>query len=340
MNEFTSSIQANASAEEVWWLVQVRGDLTLSALHQAAAGYATHRSASHAGSVAALVERCVAVLSTAPDLMAQTPDRPALTAAAEALLSLGGLWYCAALPWAPMAQDAARLPMDSRLRLCPVPGIPLRLQPDAVAMLLALGSFDTTLPSLVSPRPGLPDGQPSAGTVNLVQLAALGEASVQSLLAAALHDIGALEDQVVVIRFDIDDQSPEDLAVGLDRLRAMRGVLSATWTLGGGKKGRPAFCIEVLAQPKVAADAILTSLRETGTIGLRWRLERRVLLARHADLATSDDGRTGRIKTVVRPGGQCTTKAESDDIARLGGDLADRTALRAVLESRRNTRLL
>lgn len=339
MDEFTSGTQANASADPVWWLVEVRGDFTLCALHQAAARHAVHRSPDHAGSAAVqtLVERCVAVLSTTPDLMAQKPDLHALTAAAEALLSLGGLWYCAALPWAPMVQDASRLPMDSRLRLHPIPGMPLRLQPEAVAMLLALGAFDTKLSSLVSPRPTLPDGQPSTGTVDLVPLAAIGEAAVQSLLAASLHDIGALEDQVAVIRFDIDDQSPEDLAVGLDRLRAMRGVLSASWTMGGGKKGRPAFCIELLAQPEVAADAILTSLRETGTIGLRWRLERRVLLARHADLATAEDGRTGRIKTVLRPGGHSTTKAESDDIARLGGDLADRTALRAVLESKGNT---
>jgi hypothetical protein len=278
----------------------------------------------------------VGALLAAAGLPRPSPD---LDDTARMLLSLGGrTWHCPGLPWTVDAPSLPALQLDVRLRLRPASGHAVQLQPEAVALLLALGAFDGDLPPLVRRRPGAlaGDDQP---TVRLTALEAVGPAAgpdsmLETQLEAPLRAIGALSDHVAVISFDIDDQSPEDLATGLDLVRAEAGVLSVVWTAAGGKKGRPSFAIEVLARPEEADRAILACLRETSTIGLRWRLEQRVLLARQAGSVTTGDGRTARTKTVTRPGGQYTTKAESDDIAHGGVDWADRSSWRAELESR------
>ena len=69
-----------------------------------------------------------------------------------------------------------------------------------------------------------------------------------------------------------------------------------------------------------ALDAVrLACLQQTSTLGLRWRIEERVVLAREE--RRGGDG--ARVKAATRPDGSVTVKMESDDLhdAR---DLADR----------------
>ena len=67
---------------------------------------------------------------------------------------------------------------------------------------------------------------------------------------------------------------------------------------------------------------------ETSTIGLRWRLEQRVVLPR---MAVSNAKAGVRTKQVTRPGGEVTVKAESDDVS--GESLGARRALKARAEA-------
>jgi uncharacterized protein (DUF111 family) len=70
---------------------------------------------------------------------------------------------------------------------------------------------------------------------------------------------------------------------------------------------------------------------ETSTIGLRWRIEERVVLPRRVETS----GAAGlRRKWVERPGGQRTAKVESDDLAQLPS-LSERraAAARAIEEA-------
>ncbi len=118
---------------------------------------------------------------------------------------------------------------------------------------------------------------------------------------------------LLVITFEVDDQSPEDLATGLDRLRAAAGVHDVLTMPAIGKKGRMTTHIQILAAPAEEEAVLAACFAQTTTIGLRTQLVTARALPRQLTEATID-GRTIRLKTVQRPGGP-TTKAELDDLA-------------------------
>jgi len=120
-------------------------------------------------------------------------------------------------------------------------------------------------------------------------------------------------DQVAVLRFDIDDQNPEDFALALDRLRSEDGVLSVTSTQAIGKQGRPTMRVELLARPQQKRAVADACFRETTTIGLRWEETQRLLLPREQHQLRLD-GETVEIKRVQRPGGT-SVKLEARDLA-------------------------
>jgi hypothetical protein len=139
--------------------------------------------------------------------------------------------------------------------------------------------------------------------------------------------LGTESDQVLAIRFEVDDQTGEDLAVGLDRLRALEGVLDVQQAASFGKRGRLFAAIQVLARPEMSESVTAACFRETTTIGLRLeRLERRTLERR---AARAQSGL--RVKIAERPGG-ATAKAEIADVLDDDGHRA-RGALRAAAEA-------
>lgn len=156
------------------------------------------------------------------------------------------------------------------------------------------------------------------------------------LRVAAFEPLPAREapagrDEVGVIRFEVDDQTGEDLATGLERLRAMPGVIDALQSPAFGKKGRMVAQVQVLARIAEVEAVAAACLAETSTLGVRIeRAERRIL---DRESATRPDGAGGavRVKTATRPGGARTAKAEMDDVA-AAGDHAARMALRRRVE--------
>jgi len=137
--------------------------------------------------------------------------------------------------------------------------------------------------------------------------------------------------ELTVIEFDVDDQSPEDLSVGLDRLRALNGIHDVVQFSGIGKKGRGFAHIRILAAPAMFERAIEACFAETTTIGLRYYTVYGKALARSTD-SVEVDGYRIRVKSVERLTGQWTAKAEIDDVAR-EGDRSERTRLRRRAEN-------
>ena len=142
------------------------------------------------------------------------------------------------------------------------------------------------------------------------------------------------EETVAVCSFEVDDQTAEDLAVGLDRLRAADGVLDVVQTPAIGKKGRMAASVRVLARPEARERVIERCFAETATLGVRWQPVRRAALEREeavADVA----GEPVRIKRARRGtgGGEVTVKAEMDDVANADGGRAGREGRRRRAES-------
>lgn len=141
----------------------------------------------------------------------------------------------------------------------------------------------------------------------------------------------AKTDRVVVLDFEVDDQSPEDFALAMDQLRATEGVLSVTSFQGIGKGGRPTLSVEVLGRPDALTRVADTCFRETTTIGLRWQEVPRYILPRRLH-QVQVDGKPLRAKVVDRPQGR-TAKTESGDVGTEGGR-TERERLRRLAAAR------
>ena len=126
--------------------------------------------------------------------------------------------------------------------------------------------------------------------------------------------------ELAVVRFEVDDQSAEDLALGLDHLRALPGVHDVLQMPAFGKKGRMMTHVQVLAAPAALDAVIAACFVETTTIGLRHEVVQGIALPRE-EHEVEVDGRRLRLKTVRRPGGP-TAKAEADDVAAVAGHAA------------------
>ena len=132
--------------------------------------------------------------------------------------------------------------------------------------------------------------------------------------------------QLAVITFEVDDQSPEDLAAGLDHIRGLPEVFDVTQTSVVGKKGRMAAHIQVLVSPRERDNVMVACFEETATIGLRYQLTEGAVLRRRVE-TIEIAGETLQVKIVERPGGMQSGKAEVADVAGHRGHLK-RTRLR------------
>ena len=166
-----------------------------------------------------------------------------------------------------------------------------------------------------------------------------GLSNVLRVLEFAPVTLVAVQELVSVLRFEIDDQTPEDLALGLDRLRARAGILDVVQWPVYGKKGRMLAAVQVLAEAEALDAALDAVFEETTTLGVRWSRVSRSALVR--DTAHHDDALgTVRVKRACRPAGAVTAKAELADLAESAGHAAReerrRTAEAAALKGSGN----
>ena len=148
---------------------------------------------------------------------------------------------------------------------------------------------------------------------------------LRALLFEPMVDADSVE-RVALIRFEVDDQTGEDLAIGLDAIRAIDGVLDIVAWPVFGKKGRIGNAVQILTEPAALSRAIDACFTQTTTIGLRHELVQRSVLPRTTTLR---DGL--RAKEVVRPGGRRTLKIEADALAERATSADDREGLRRRL---------
>lgn len=141
-----------------------------------------------------------------------------------------------------------------------------------------------------------------------------GMPNVLRALVHAVDDQAGVDDEVMVLSFDVDDMTGEEIGVAADRLRGAAGVLDVSLGLRIGKKGRPLHDFRLLVTPAQLEAVSELCLCETSTIGLRWHRVQRRRLVRDGE-AVAVDGATLRRKRVQRPGGETTVKVESDDLA-------------------------
>jgi uncharacterized protein (TIGR00299 family) protein len=136
--------------------------------------------------------------------------------------------------------------------------------------------------------------------------------------------------ELLVVTFEADDQSGEDMAAGVARLREMPAVHDVLLMPAFGKKGRLTSHVQVLAAPADTEAVVAACFAQTTTIGLRTQVvQARALTRRMRDVVVGGD--TLRVKIVERPCG-ATAKAEADDVAG-GATHAVRAGMRRAAEA-------
>jgi len=173
------------------------------------------------------------------------------------------------------------------------------------------------------------------------------------------------QETVGICECEIDDQTAEDLAVALERLRQLEGVYDVLQSPVYGKKMRIMANIRVLFDPSIEETVVRTCFAETTTLGLRLSIManirvlfdpsieetvvrtcfaetttlglrlsnvRRQFLSRNSRSVTRD-GQTFRIKESERPSGGNSRKVEMDDIKNVEGGHLARESVRRKTEN-------
>lgn len=137
-------------------------------------------------------------------------------------------------------------------------------------------------------------------------------------------------DRVLQVEFEIDDQSPEDLAVGLERIRRLDGVLDVIQMPGFGKKGRQLTAIRILARPDAEPVVLRRCFDETTTLGVRRQLVSRAILDRE-ETTVEDGDASYRVKIARRPAG-ASAKPEIEDLENIEDGQRGRQGARKRVE--------
>lgn len=182
-----------------------------------------------------------------------------------------------------------------------------RLTPTGAAILTTLADGWGPLPAMWPRAIGYGAGDRDlGGTPNMLRMT-LGDAEVPAL------DPGSADPEIIVIECSVDDTTPQALAFAAERLFAA-GALDVFTSAITMKKGRSGHTLTVLARPESSRQLAQLLLRETGSLGLRMRSERRIELARHVVDARTPWGRV-RVKLGQLDGETTQAWPEYEDCA-------------------------
>lgn len=135
-------------------------------------------------------------------------------------------------------------------------------------------------------------------------------------------------DRVTSIEFEVDDQTPEDLAIGLDHVRAHPEVLDVLQTPALGKKGRVVISVRVLCRSAAEDEVAARCFLETTTLGVRLLEVRRRTLPRSSSTVDAG-GRMVALKSADR-GSHTTVKVEAGSLREVSGHEARERLRRAA----------
>jgi len=183
-----------------------------------------------------------------------------------------------------------------------------RVTPTGAVLLRMLNVEYAPLPAMRVLQTGYgAGGRETAGQPNLLRLL-VGEESSE-----------AATDSIAVIESVIDDSTPQLLAYVSEKLLEA-GAWDVVRSSVQMKKGRTGVQMTVLCKPDLVPALQELLFRETTTIGLRWRLEKKLALAREFAQVETRWGKV-RIKIARMPSGDVVNaQPEYEDCRRLAMD--------------------
>jgi len=193
------------------------------------------------------------------------------------------------------------------------------LTPTGAAILTSLGSQFGQMPPMSLKRIGYGAGRDDLPHPNLLRL----------IIGTSTATSG--KERVVVIETNIDDMNPQFYDYIIEKLLAM-GVLEVFVTPIIMKKNRPATLLTVISPSEKLPSVTTFLLRETTTLGLRWREEERSRTDREIIPLQTRYGKI-RFKLARWEGRMVNLAPEYEDCKRLA--LKKRVPLKEVFEEAR-----
>jgi uncharacterized protein (DUF111 family) len=187
-----------------------------------------------------------------------------------------------------------------------------RVTPTGAALLRMLDVEYGPLPAMrVAARGYGAGGRDTPGAPNLLRLL-VGDAEVTTAKVEPMAVLGA--ERIAVIETVIDDSTPQLLAY-VSELLLEAGAWDVYRAPVQMKKGRTGVQMTVLSNPEVMPELRDLLLRETTTIGLRWRLENKMALEREFADVETEWGKV-RIKVARWPSGEVANASPEYEVCR------------------------
>jgi uncharacterized protein (DUF111 family) len=188
----------------------------------------------------------------------------------------------------------------------------------------------TTLAEDFGPMPAMTVEQTGYG-------AGTSEPAIPNLLRVAIgfsRDAicGYDSDRAAVIETNIDDMNPQVYDYLMQKILAM-GAMDVFLTPVQMKKNRPATLLTIISTPEMLGQFTDFLLRETTSIGLRWRVEHRLKAQRFVREVQTPYGPV-RVKVAHAGNGALNVTPEYEDCKQLAID--KRVPLKAVMEEARS----
>lgn len=197
------------------------------------------------------------------------------------------------------------------------------LTPTGAAILTTLSSDFGTMPAMVVEKTGYGAGKADVSIPNLLRVF-IGNDS-----KAARYET----ETVAVIETGIDDMNPQIYDYLMARMLAA-GALDVLLKPVQMKKNRPAVLLTVICGVETVAKFADILMRETTTIGLRWRLENRIKAKRRVIEVRTPYGIV-RCKVAVAAEDIINVSPEYDDCRRAAAE--KNIPLKEVMEKARST---
>jgi uncharacterized protein (TIGR00299 family) protein len=199
--------------------------------------------------------------------------------------------------------------------------------PTGAAIVRVLAMSFGPLPVMTTEKIGYGAGSRNFSQHSNVLRISVGDTVESSALAVSPRG-SPEEDEVVVLEANLDDQSPQIIGYVADLLLA-EGALDVFTTAVQMKKSRPGTLLTVLAKPLDASKLRDLLFRESSTLGVRSRHEKRHVLARRHEIVQTPWGEV-RIKIGSVAGGDSQFAPEYEDCRSLAAE--HRVPLKTVMQ--------